>query len=130
MYWVGTAHSAHTHSWTVHRLATEFGLPGITVTRIAAALETAGLLVVSEDDVCTVARELKDIGVHEILSVARNQRSGHFLAREVPVAAVDAFTARLAAAVRATCGDETLQQEAAPLCPRDGHVGHQHRAGV
>src|SRR3984957_18245241 len=59
--------------WSVPRLADEFGLPGIAVTRLACALEAAGLLKVTEKDQCILMRDPALISIDEILTIARNQ---------------------------------------------------------
>jgi len=136
MYCVGRARAQGTENWNMHRLAAEFGLPGIAVTRIACALEAAGLLKVSHDDQCTLAREPGAIAVQQILSVVRNQKSGDFVARSAPVPAVDALNKRLERAWRAACADETLQDlidepPAAPLSVAgDRHVLNEHGTRV
>jgi membrane protein len=109
MYCVGRAHLQHTESWSVSRLAAEFGLPGIAVSRVASALEAGGLLRLSPDEVCSLARDPWVITVQDILVLARNQRSGDFIARDTRVPAVDMLTARMDKAWRTACGDETLQ---------------------
>jgi membrane protein len=132
MYLVGLAQSQNGESWSVRRLANEFGLPGIAITRIACALEAAELLALSADDICTLARAPRDISLYEILRVARSQKSGDFIARDTRVPAVDAFAARLERAWRAACAQETLQEllQEAPaqprLVPRDSHVIDEH----
>jgi len=57
----------------VNRLATELGLPGIAVAQMAATLERAGLLIVTDNDELVPARDIGRIGVYEILDIARNQ---------------------------------------------------------
>jgi membrane protein len=128
MYCVGRARLQRTPEWSVSRLAAEFGLPGIAVTRVACALEAGGLLTLSADDVCTLARAPGVISVQDILALARNQRSGDFIARDTRVPAVDALSARLDHAWRAACGGETLEgmveeTKTLPLLVAgDGHV--------
>jgi membrane protein len=129
MYWVGRAGVQNAQSWNIHRLASELGLPGISVTQIACALEAAGLLNVSEDDVCTLGRKITDIRVHEILLVARNQKSGNFIARDVRVPTILALSARLDSAMLAACANESLEDLVAEapaaqpaLLARDRHV--------
>jgi membrane protein len=136
MYCIGRARQEGTENWNVPRLAHEFGLPGIAVTRIACTLEDAGLLKVSDNDECTLAREADAIPVQHILSVARNQKSGDFVARTRPVPAVDALNKRLERAWRAACADETLkdliEEPAAspPLVTGDRHVFNKHGTRV
>jgi membrane protein len=128
MYCIGRARLQGTPKWSVPRLAAEFGLPGIAVTRVACALEAGGLLTLSADDECTLTRKPGAIGVQEILTLARNQRSGDFIARDTRVPAVEALSARLDGAWRAACADETLESLVAAsatlplLVAGDGHV--------
>jgi membrane protein len=136
MYCVGRARLLGDANWNVPRLAAEFGLPGIAVTRTACALEEAGMLTLTADDECILKRAPGAIGVHEILNVARNQKSGDFIARDTRVPAVDALNARLERALRAACADETLEDlvaepgAAALLVAGDGHVFNEHRPRV
>ena len=95
--------------WTINRLATELGLPGIAIAQIGATLEKAGLLIVTEDDEFVPGRDIGQIGVQEILEVARNQRSGHFAPRAVDIPAVDRLSARLDEAWRECCAERTLR---------------------
>jgi membrane protein len=100
MYFIGRAQAQGAEAWNVHRLANEFGLPGIAITRIACALEAGGLLTLSADDQCKLNRAPEAIAVYAIISVARNQKSGDFIVRDTRVPAVDAFAARLESAWR------------------------------
>jgi membrane protein len=136
MYYIGRARQEGTENWTVPRLAHEFGLPGIAVTRMACALEDAGLLKVGGNDECTLAREAGAILIEHVLLVARNQKSGDFVARSRPVPAVDALNKRLERAWRTACADESLKDlieepaAAAPLVAGDRHVFNKHGTRV
>ncbi len=77
---------------------------------MATTLERAGLLIVTEDDELAPARDIGRIGVYEILEIARNQRSGHFSARNLPIPAVDRLVGSLDEARRHRCGDVTLRE--------------------
>jgi membrane protein len=109
MYFVGRTHVGGGRLWSVNRLANELGLPGIAVAQMASALERAGLLIVTEDDELVPARDIGGIRVHEILDIARNQRSGHLAPRNVPVPPVDRLLAGLEEARRARCAELTLR---------------------
>jgi membrane protein len=136
MYCVGRARLQGEANWNVPRLAAEFGLPGIAVTRTICALEAAGFLTLTPEDECILKREPGAITVHEILMVARNQKSGDFIARDTQVPSVDALNARLDQAWTVACADETLEDlvaeaGAAPLLVAgDGHVLDEHRPRV
>ena len=109
MYFVGRTHVTAGKRWSVNRLATELGLPGIAVAQMAATLERAGFLIVTEDDELIPARDIGRIGVHEILDIARNQRSGHFAPRNVLIPGVDRLLAAIDEARRNRCGDLMLR---------------------
>jgi len=109
MYFVGRTHLTGGKRWTVNALSNELGLPGIAVAQMASTLEKAGLLIVTEGDELAPARDIGRIGVYEILEIARNQRSGHFAARNVPVPPVDRLIGALDEARRNRCSDLTLR---------------------
>jgi membrane protein len=109
MYFVGRTYVSGDRRWTVNRLATDLGLPGIAVAQISATLERARLLIVTENDELVPARDIGRIDVYEILEVARSQRSGHFAPRDVPIASVDRLLAAIDEARRVRCGDLTLR---------------------
>jgi DNA-binding IscR family transcriptional regulator len=109
MYLVGRTNLRGDARWTVNRLATELGLPGVAVAQIGSAMEKSGLLIVSEDDEFVPGRDIGRITIQEILEVARTQRSGHFAARGVEIPAVDRLSARLEAAWRECCAGRTLR---------------------
>jgi membrane protein len=110
MYFVGRAHVAGGRRWTVNRLATELGLPGIAVAQMASTLEGAGLVIVTEYDELVPARDISRIGVYEILEIARNQRSGHVAPRNVQIPPVDRILTSLDEARRKACGELTLRE--------------------
>jgi membrane protein len=109
MYLVGKAHTTGGRRWTINGLAHELGLPGIAIAQIATTLEKSGLLIVTEDDEFTPARDISRISLREILEAARSQRSGHFAPQGIQVAAVDRLTAKLDDAWRACCASRTLR---------------------
>jgi membrane protein len=109
MYLVGRTHLAGGRRWTVNRLATELGLPGIAVAQMASTLERAGLLIVTEWDELVPSRDIGRIGVYEILDIARRQSTGHVVPRQVPIPPVDRLLANLEEVRRHRCGDLTLR---------------------
>jgi membrane protein len=110
MYFVGRAHLAGGARWTVNRLATELGLPGIAVAQMAATLERAGLLIVTDDDELIPGRDMGHIRVLEILELARSERSGHVAPRDLAVPPVDRLLADLEEARRGCCGELSLRE--------------------
>ncbi len=109
MYLVGRSYLNGERRWSVQGLTSELGLPGIAVAEMIAALEGAGLLVVTEDDDLIPARDLGQISLTQILDIARSRRAGQFMPRAVPIAAVDRVLAAIDEARRARCGELTLR---------------------
>jgi membrane protein len=109
MYFVARAHVAGGERWTVNRLADELGLPGIAVAQSVAALERARLLIMTDNDELVPGRDLSRISVHEILDIARSQRSGHTAPRNQPIPAVDNVLAAVEEARRGRCSDLSLR---------------------
>ena len=110
MYLVGRTHVSGGRRWTVNRLATELGLPGIAVAQMATTLEREGLLIVTDFDELVPARDISRIGVHDILDIARNQRSGHVAPRNMPLPPVDRVLAGVEEARRSRYGELTLRE--------------------
>ena len=110
MYFVGRAHVCGGRRWSVNRLAEELGLPGVAVAHMAATLERAGLILVTEDDELLPARDVGRIGVYEILEIARRESSGHVAPRNLAVPPVDRLLAALDEARRSRCGDQSLRE--------------------
>lgn len=75
MYLVAQRQREGGERWTLDRLAARLKLPGIVVARSTGALESAGLLLTTPDGQLAPARELADIPLVEVLSVART--GGH-----------------------------------------------------
>jgi membrane protein len=109
MYLVGRTHVAGGRHWTVNRLATELGLPGIAVAQMATALERAGLLIATESDELVPSRDIGRISVYEILDIARRQGSGHVAPRNVPIPPVDRLLTQLEEVRRHRCGELSLR---------------------
>ena len=109
MYLVGRTHMDGGARWTINKLATELGLPGIAIAQIGTGMEKSGLLIVTEDDEFVPGRDISRIGVQEILDVARNQRSGHSPARGVQIPSVERLSDSLEKAWRDCCSGRTLR---------------------
>lgn len=117
MFLVGRTYVTGGARWTINRLASEIGLPGIAVAQIGGTLEKAGLLIVTEDDEFVPGRDVGRITLQEIMEVARNQRSGHSAARGLQIPAVERLSDNLEKAWRDTCNGRTLRDllEESPL---------------
>lgn len=109
MYLAGHAHLSQGRPWTLNRLARELGLPGIAVANMAAALEHAGLVQVSDDSELRCTRDPGRIPVDTVLQVARNQHSGYAAPRNLPIPSVDRLLSSLDELRRTRCAGLTLK---------------------
>jgi membrane protein len=109
MYLIGRSYHDGKTSWTVDSLAHELGMPGIGVSRIVNALETAHLLTHADDERLLPARDLGSISMQEIIDIARNEKAGQVGMRNHKIAAVDALSTKMDDAWRKSCGDMTLR---------------------
>jgi membrane protein len=109
MYYIGRAHLHGNQHWTVSRLTTELGIPGIAITRLVERFEQAKLLVVTDDEELVPARDIGQIAAWEILDVARHNSSVDLAARHVMLPSVDRLLATIDEARRNRCGNLTLR---------------------
>jgi hypothetical protein len=110
MYFVGRTHVTGGARWTVNRLAAELGFPGIAVAQMAATLERAGLLIVTDEDELIPGRDLAHTRVREIVELSRSERSGHVAPRALNIPPVDRVLAGLDEARRRSLGELTLAE--------------------
>jgi membrane protein len=109
MYYVGRAHlTGHVH-WTISRLASELGVPGIAVTRLVEKLEEAKLIVVTGREQLLPSRDIGQITAAEILEVARGRGSAELAPRNISLPSVDNLMAAIDDARRNRCGNLTLR---------------------
>lgn len=113
MYLVAHGHRQGHEQWDDDALSERLQVPGIAVTRMAQALEQAGLLLATEQQHLLPARDPRFILLQEILQVARGQldgrRPGIALQRSAQVEHVDAFLAGLERSWRSYCGNRSLR---------------------
>ena len=95
MYLVARSHLQGGARWSINALADELQVPGVLVTRLVGAFESAGLLVTSEQETLLPGRDASRIRLHEILGVARSANSVHGDSRAHAPAAVLAVCAEL-----------------------------------
>ncbi len=109
MYLVGRAHSDGTERWSIERLSSTLGLPGVAVAEVVQELESAGLLVTTDQDCLLPGRDLGQISLESILDVARRQRLGILAPTRLEIPVVDALTVELDRAWRDCCGEQSLR---------------------
>jgi hypothetical protein len=84
-------------------------MPGIAISRIVNALESAHLLTLADDERLLPARDLGNISIQEIMDIARNEKAGQVAPRNLKLPAVDAIAGTMDAAWRKSCGDMSLR---------------------
>jgi len=114
MYLIGRSYNDGKKRWSVDDLAHEIGMPGIAISRVVNALESAGLLTLTEDEKLLPARDLGQISVQEIIDIARNEKAGQVAPRPLKLAPIEALSARMEEAWRESCGDMSLRDLVAP----------------
>jgi len=110
MYLIAKSYHDGKNRWSVDGLSHELGMPGIAISRIVNALETAGLLTLTDDEHLLPARDLSKISIQEIIYIARNEKAGQVVPRPFKVPAVDAIGAKMDDAWRRSCGEMTLRE--------------------
>ena len=109
MYLIGRAYHDGKTRWSVDSLAHDLGMPGIAISRIVHALESAHLLTLTDDEHLLPARDLGKISIQEIIDIARNEKAGQVAWRNLKIPAVDAISKTMDDAWRKSCGDMTLR---------------------
>ncbi|HEX9474706.1 MAG TPA: YihY/virulence factor BrkB family protein [Steroidobacteraceae bacterium] len=109
MYLVAHAHLRGGARWSINSLAAELAIPGVALTRIADALEGAGLLVSTAEETLLPGRDSGQIRLREIFAVARAANSVHGEAHPAGPPAVARICEDLEGAWRERLGDRDLE---------------------
>jgi membrane protein len=109
MYLIGRAYHDGKSRWTVDSLAHELGMPGIAISRVMNALESAGLVTCTEDECLLPARDLGNITIQEVVDIARNEKAGQVAPHVLNLPPVDRITAKMDEAWRTSCAGMTLR---------------------
>jgi membrane protein len=109
MYLVARSHLQAGTRWSVNALASELAVPGVAVARMIRALESAGLLVTTEDESLLPGRDAGRIALQEILAVARAANSVHGDDRSVAPAPVMKLCNELESVWRERLNSRTLE---------------------
>lgn len=109
MYLVAESHAGGTRRWRVNSLAARLGLPGIAVSRAAAALEGAGLLARTEDERFLPGRDTSHIRIEEIIGIARAHAPRITHTATATPEPVENTCRGIETAWRKACGDQTLK---------------------
>jgi membrane protein len=109
MYLVAQSHMRGGNRWSVNAIAAELAFPGVAVTRIVEALETAALVVTTEHEHLLPARDAGYIRLEEIMAVARAANSVHGDNASVAPAPVIGLCDELEGAWRRQLAGRTLE---------------------
>jgi membrane protein len=109
MYLIARSYHDGKTRWSVDSIAHELGMPGIAISRIVNALESAHLITLADDERLLPARDLGNISIQEIMDIARNEKAGQVAPRNLKLPAVDAIAGVMDAAWRKSCGEMTLR---------------------
>jgi membrane protein len=115
MYLVGKAFQRGERVWTTNLLAQKFDMPSITLADVVHALEHAGLVVATEEEILIPGRDMHEIKLSEILEAVR-RRSGtgpHATAR------TDAVIDQLAQGIERAMSDCVAGKTLADLAKSD-----------
>lgn len=106
-------------AWRLRGLAERLEIPGSALATVIDSLEKAGLVTTTEEEDVLPARDLKGIGLHDILNAVRDERQYEtwllWRARTEPEA--DAIAGHIEAAIRERTADLTLRDLASRPAP-------------
>ena len=110
MYLVGAAFREPGQRINFNELADKIRMPTVTIAPIAAKLERAGLLILTESEDLQPGRDINRISLAEILEVVRGV--GETGSHQLPIwaDAVESVGGRLDGAVSETLGEQTLAE--------------------
>jgi len=109
MFLIGRAYHDGKTRWTVDGLSHHLNMPGIAISRLVHALESAQLVTLTDDEHLLPARDLGQISIQEIIDIARNEKAGQVAWRNLTIPAVDAISKTMDVAWRKSCGDMSLR---------------------
>jgi membrane protein len=111
MFLVGRSFLDGQSRWTVKSLAERLEVPSSALASVTDSLETAGLLVATEDEKLVPGRAIDRIGVSAILTAVRDEQQyeSWLLARARTEPDADAVADAIEAAIRERTSDQTLR---------------------
>ncbi len=105
------AHNAQTGRprYTLDALATDLGVTGLALHPLVTALEEAGVLKFSGEQLL-LARDPSYLALIDIVEAARHQHSGKPLSRALAIPGISQIVGEVDAARRASCAGRTLRE--------------------
>jgi len=114
MYLVGEDFSRGQRRWTANGLSARIGLPGDALWYVINALQTAELLIESEDDTLLPGRDLQSIRVVDIVKAVRSAPDAQHGGIDLSTPAVESLMGRLDSAIADCVGEQNLRELVAP----------------
>ncbi len=114
MYYVGEDFSKGKRRWTANGLSARIGLPGDALWYVINALQTAGLLIESEEDTLLPGRDLQSIKVIDIVTAVRSTPDADHKGIELSTPAVTDLIGRIDNAIGDTLGSQSLRELVTP----------------
>ena len=109
MMLVGQDYRTGKQRWTTNGLALRFDIPGATLGIVVHALESAGLLVATEDETWMPGRDTAEISLAEIADAARRHQGGEPRVHVRGTRAADELAAEIDAAIKERFKGKTLR---------------------
>jgi membrane protein len=102
--------SNHHKVWTANALSERLNVAGSALDPMLRRLESAGLLVATENDILIPGRDIAIIKLADILDAVRSDHDARKVSHIKSVSAADAITNTLTQAVREQLGGRTLKE--------------------
>jgi len=106
---VGEDYRAGKKRWTTNALALRFDIPGATLAIVIHSLESAGLLVATEDETWMPGRDIGEITLADIADAARRHHGGEPRVHVRGTRVADDLAAEIDAAIHERFKDKTLR---------------------
>ncbi|HZF26923.1 MAG TPA: YhjD/YihY/BrkB family envelope integrity protein [Steroidobacteraceae bacterium] len=106
---VGQDYRAGKQRWTTNALAQRFDVPGTTIAIVIHSLESAGLLVATEDETWVPGRDTAEIKLAEIADAARRHHGGEPRVHLRGTRIAEELAAEIDAAIRERFKNKTLR---------------------
>ncbi|NNF52536.1 MAG: YihY/virulence factor BrkB family protein [Gammaproteobacteria bacterium] len=114
MYLVGEDFSRGQRRWTANGLSARIGLPGDALWYVINALQSAELLIESEDDKLLPGRDLQSIRVVDIVRAVRSAPDAQHGGIDLSAPAVESLMSRIDKAIDGCVGEQNLRELVAP----------------
>lgn len=120
MYLVAEDFSKGKLRWSANGLSARIGLPGDALWYVINALQSAGLLIESEEETLLPGRDLQSIRVADIVHAVRDAPDADHGGVGVSTPAVEGLIRKIDTAIDDAVGEQTLRALVTPIEERNG----------